>query len=94
MSTTPADIIDLAAVRDARAEAAGADAHDSGDSFAFDLRDDLAEDDAPIGHAGGVVTILLDPDALTGIALSPASARRLAAALIDLAHLAETDTPC
>lgn len=89
-----AAVIDLAAVREARDEAAGADAHDRGEAFSFELRDDLAEGDAPVGHAGGVVTLLLDTEALTGIALSPAAARRLATTLIDLAHLAETDTPC
>lgn len=89
-----ASVVDLAAARDARTEAMGADAHDRGAAFAFDLRDDLADDDAPIGHAGGVVTLLLNTAALTGIALSPAAARRLATALTDLATLAETDSPC
>lgn len=57
--------------------------------FAFDLRDDLADDGAPVGHAEGVVTILLDTEKLAGIALSPAAARRLGATLIELSVMAE-----
>jgi hypothetical protein len=64
--------------------------HDSSESvFAFDMRDDLAAPGAPVGHAEGVVTILLDEAALTGIALSPAAARALGATLIELSVMAE-----
>ena len=59
--------------------------------FCFNLRDDLAEDDAPLGYVGGMVTILLEPNKLTGIAFSPGAARRLGVALIECAKLAEMD---
>lgn len=64
---------------------------DSEPMFQFDLRDDLAEEGAPLGYAGGVVTLLLDTEKLTGIALSPDAARRVGMALIECAVLAERE---
>lgn len=85
-------VVDIAAAREQRQRDVGQSAHDRGDAFAFDLRDDLGADDAPIGHSAGVVTILLDADALTGIALSPDAATRLGVALIELAASARAES--
>lgn len=87
----PAPVVDISAVREARAQEDAEAAHARGEAFAFTLRDDLGADDAPVGHADGVVTILLDGAALTGIALSPDAARRLGVALIECAALAVLD---
>jgi hypothetical protein len=84
-----AHVVDLNAERERRERESASAAHDRGEAFAFDLRDDLGADDAPIGHSAGVVTILLNADALTGIALSPDAARRLGVALIECAALCE-----
>lgn len=84
-------VIDLAHVRAARATATGAAAHAQGDAFAFERRDDLADDNAPVGHAGGDVVVLLDVAAKTGFALSPAAARAFAVSLIECAYLAEQE---
>lgn len=86
-----APVVDLAAAREQRARDDGEAAHARGEAFAFDLRDDLGADDAPVGHSAGVVTILLDTAALTGIALSPAAAQRLGVALIECAAMARLD---
>jgi len=80
-------VINLNDARRARQQRAG-----GGEAqFCFDLRDDLAEDDAPLGYSGGVVTILTDPDNLMGIAFSPSAARKVAIALIECAKMAEME---
>ena len=84
-----AHVVDLNAERERRERESASAAHERGEAFAFDLRDDLGADDAPIGHSAGVVTILLDAAALTGIALSPDAAKRLGVALIECAALCE-----
>jgi hypothetical protein len=60
--------------------------------FSFEFRDDLAEDGAPVGYTSGVVTVVLDQEHLTGIALSPKAAREFAIILIECAKLAEMET--
>jgi hypothetical protein len=85
-------VVSLADVRAKRATATGAAAHARGDAFAFVRRDDLAADDAPVGHAGGDVVVLLDATAKTGFSLSPAAARAFAVSLIECACLAEQET--
>lgn len=77
-----APVTDLATARDRRAAK-------TKEAFAFTRRDDLAEDDAPLGHANGLVVIVLDPTQKTGLALSPDAARRFGRALIESADLAE-----
>lgn len=58
----------------------------SSPGFEFDLRDDLADDDAPVGVSEGEVVVLIDPEAMTGIALSPEAALRFAATITRLAR--------
>ena len=61
-----------------------------GPGFAFDMRDDLADDDAPVGVTDdGLVVLVLDESADAGIALSAGAARALGVTLIELAAQAE-----
>ena len=80
-------VINLNDARRARQQRAG----EGGAQFCFELRDDLADDDAPLGYSGGMVTILMDPDNLSGIAFSPSAARKVAIALIESAKMAEME---
>lgn len=91
MASERPPVIALADARAKRAATSGAAAHARGDAFVFECRDDLGADDAPVGHAGGDVVLLLDATAQTGIALSPAAARQLAVTLIECALLAEKE---
>lgn len=91
-SDRPAEVISLADARARRAHDTGSAAHARGHAFAFEQRDDLGDDDADVGHAGGEVVILLDATAKTGIALSPEAARKFAVSLLECADLADQET--
>lgn len=80
------NIVDLASVRAAKEAAEAAEVH-----YQFAIRDDLAEDNAPIGFKNGMVTVLLNPIENLGIAFSPHAARQIAVTLIEAAFLAEQD---
>lgn len=84
-------VINLADARQRLREEGDAEGEDQGLMFAFDLRDDLAEDDAPIGYVNGHVTVLLNPRDRTGVMFSPAAARKIGVSFIECALLAEQD---
>lgn len=66
------------------------DAHERGENYRFEVRDDLATNEAPVGVNDDMVVIILDQELKEGVAMSPDTALRLAEALVLAAEEATT----
>lgn len=66
------------------------DAHERGENYRFEVRDDLATNEAPVGVNDDMIVIILDQELKEGVAMSPDTALRLAEALVLAAEEATT----